>query len=659
MHANPAVPCSSVDGVQPPAAVRARLWIEARALFSRADASRYCWLWVHLDDHRVRAFRLDCSAFGRDDLIAPLLHAHGTDPGDPPAPDGPPMATQALPRAPVVPVPRWAYSWGHPLQQAVRDFAGTLDADVLRALGQLEVPGPYFGSVGNYNRLATLPEPVRTHRLQALARFPPLVAPLLLSAAAQPELFGQHRGDSFTSLPNEDDELAPTPGGSTAAVVDAMDRGRDLTGALAHYWRVDRALIRSPLLRHPWPSGHRRRTALRLVNAIPAHARPQHPDELLAPYSALVQLLGQPRSRQDIARLGRSFAAGWNPIWRGVIRPCDDTFLFMRNVRDFVRAALDQAELPPLQNLELGPERLALAWIARRGLVALLRASRHWHELPTVAVPAPVSDLPETIAPLLGVCALAEGQASELTCRAALIEEGETMHHCIGDCWGDCVLEGTRIWHLQTTAGESATAEFRLGHGAKQARFVLEQLLGPRNGAPSELMERLAAAIETRLNDESLSERRRALIEDIATVRERCIAASPRRNLRPLDRTLRRELAVVLDYCSRQPDWIIPANTVYRGPLAGFRHASGPQLLERLQADDLLRAVREPDNPHDPRAVRLDWQGHKLGYVPRAHNATIARLLDAGQALEVRIVTVAAGEQHWEPVEITVHQATP
>ena len=30
-----------------------------------------------------------------------------------------------------------------------------------------------------------------------------------------------------------------------------------------------------------------------------------------------------------------------------------------------------------------------------------------------------------------------------------------------------------------------------------------------------------------------------------------------------------------------------------------------------------LSLVREPDNAYDPRAVRVDWQGHKLGYVPR------------------------------------------
>lgn len=640
-----------------PAGLRAHVWIEARALFSREDARRYCWLWTQLDDRRVQAFRLDHRMFGRDELIAPLLRAQDAhEEGEFPF-DGQPVTAQALPRAPVVPHPRWAISWGHPLHEEIRAFADTLDADVLRALGRLEEPGPYFGSVANYSRLAALAEPFRTHRLQALAMFPALVAPLLLSPAGHPDLFGQDGRDSFASVTREIEDLAPPDDSSTATALDAMDHGRDLIGALAHHWGVDRALVRSPLLRQPWPSDHRFGAMLRLVNAIPAHSRPQHPAELLGPFRALVQLLGQPRSRLDIVRLAQSFTPGWNRVWnrvwKGELRQDDETFLFMRNARDFVRAALDQAELPAL-NLDLSPERLALAWIARRGLAALLRASRHWHELPIVTTPAPTTHLSETVEPLLGECTLAEGHARELSSRAALIEEGETMRHCVGDYWGDCVVEGVRIWHMETGEGDRATAEFRFSHGATNPRFALGQLLGPRNAEPSQAMERLAAAIEARLNDECLRERRRDLTEELAAARRQNVVPPQRRTVRPLDRSLRRELARVLDYCVRQPDWIIAADTLYRGPVAGFRYALGPQLLNRLQPGDALQIVREPDNPHDPRAVRVDWQGHKLGYVPRAQNTVIARLLDAGQALEARIVAVDADEQQWDPVAIAV-----
>ena len=39
--------------------------------------------------------------------------------------------------------------------------------------------------------------------------------------------------------------------------------------------------------------------------------------------------------------------------------------------------------------------------------------------------------------------------------------------------------------------------------------------------------------------------------------------------------------------------------------------------------------------------MRVEWQGHKIGYVPRRENADVARLLDRGQVLTARIVRLA------------------
>ena len=76
---------------------------------------------------------------------------------------------------------------------------------------------------------------------------------------------------------------------------------------------------------------------------------------------------------------------------------------------------------------------------------------------------------------------------------------------------------------------------------------------------------------------------------------------------------------------------------VQRSPLAGFRYYEAPALFDRLQQGEILTLVREPENRHDPNAVRVDWRGHKLGYVPRSQNAALAWALDGGQRLEARI----------------------
>jgi len=76
---------------------------------------------------------------------------------------------------------------------------------------------------------------------------------------------------------------------------------------------------------------------------------------------------------------------------------------------------------------------------------------------------------------------------------------------------------------------------------------------------------------------------------------------------------------------------------VQSSPLAGFRHGEAAQAMPLMRTGDALELVREQDNPHDPNAVRVDWRGRKLGYVPRRQNAAIAWGLDGGTVLRARI----------------------
>ncbi|MGH8311237.1 MAG: HIRAN domain-containing protein, partial [Steroidobacteraceae bacterium] len=79
---------------------------------------------------------------------------------------------------------------------------------------------------------------------------------------------------------------------------------------------------------------------------------------------------------------------------------------------------------------------------------------------------------------------------------------------------------------------------------------------------------------------------------------------------------------------------------VQRSPVAGFRHSGGAGVLRILKPGDRLELVREPANPYDSNAVRVEWRGVKLGYVPRRDNAAVARQMDRGIALEARLAAV-------------------
>jgi hypothetical protein len=90
-------------------------------------------------------------------------------------------------------------------------------------------------------------------------------------------------------------------------------------------------------------------------------------------------------------------------------------------------------------------------------------------------------------------------------------------------------------------------------------------------------------------------------------------------------------------------------------PLAGFRYYEGKRLWSEMKVGDALQLVREPDNSHDAKAVRVEWQGHKLGYVPRADNEALARFMDRGSKAEARITRLKKSRNPWQRMEFEVY----
>lgn len=85
-------------------------------------------------------------------------------------------------------------------------------------------------------------------------------------------------------------------------------------------------------------------------------------------------------------------------------------------------------------------------------------------------------------------------------------------------------------------------------------------------------------------------------------------------------------------------------------PVAGFQYYAGKRLWEGLKVGDVLMLVRDADNPHDSNAIRIEWRGEMLGYVPRAGNSAVAKLMDKGVKVSGRIVHLQAGRSHWQRI---------
>ena len=93
---------------------------------------------------------------------------------------------------------------------------------------------------------------------------------------------------------------------------------------------------------------------------------------------------------------------------------------------------------------------------------------------------------------------------------------------------------------------------------------------------------------------------------------------------------------------------------IQRSPLAGAQHYAVGELLPIMQIGDRLELIREPDNRHDRHAIRVEWRGRKLGYVPRAENQALAAALDSGDKLLARIAHLSGHANPWQRLEFEV-----
>jgi hypothetical protein len=93
---------------------------------------------------------------------------------------------------------------------------------------------------------------------------------------------------------------------------------------------------------------------------------------------------------------------------------------------------------------------------------------------------------------------------------------------------------------------------------------------------------------------------------------------------------------------------------VQSSPLAGFQYHEAKELWPKLRVGDTLNLIREPDNPHDRNAVRVEWQGHMLGYLPRAENRAVAVEMDRGALVSGRIARLREHPDSWQRLLIEV-----
>jgi hypothetical protein len=106
--------------------------------------------------------------------------------------------------------------------------------------------------------------------------------------------------------------------------------------------------------------------------------------------------------------------------------------------------------------------------------------------------------------------------------------------------------------------------------------------------------------------------------------------------------------------------WLLTAQAesirilIQNSPLAGSQYYALADFWTEIKLGDALELIREPDNAHDRNAIRVEWRGHKLGYVPRAQNRAVAAAMDAGDRLTARVSSVSDNKNPWQRLAFEV-----
>jgi len=89
-------------------------------------------------------------------------------------------------------------------------------------------------------------------------------------------------------------------------------------------------------------------------------------------------------------------------------------------------------------------------------------------------------------------------------------------------------------------------------------------------------------------------------------------------------------LPVAISYKPQAPAGTIAGarcQILQTSPVRGHRYHDGPQVLRHLKIGERLTLIAEPANPFDEFAVRIEWHGKKIGYLPRERNHQVSRML--------------------------------
>ena len=95
---------------------------------------------------------------------------------------------------------------------------------------------------------------------------------------------------------------------------------------------------------------------------------------------------------------------------------------------------------------------------------------------------------------------------------------------------------------------------------------------------------------------------------------------------------------------------------VYLGKskIAGAQYYENKEFLDLIPIGATLDLARNPKNPYDAGAIKVEYQGKQIGHVPRVDNTLAFQMMDAGRTLYAVVVNNRKNKPSWERFEINL-----
>lgn len=83
--------------------------------------------------------------------------------------------------------------------------------------------------------------------------------------------------------------------------------------------------------------------------------------------------------------------------------------------------------------------------------------------------------------------------------------------------------------------------------------------------------------------------------------------------------------------------------------VAGTTHVPNiSDIMEKMPDEATFKFVREPNNEADAWAIKIEYEGQKIGYMPADKNEMLARLMDGGKTLQGTLLEYELQRNWWK-----------